>query len=77
MISQIQHKILYRSFQFLKASFVLLVKILASAVGFLVSTAITSENNDDSPDNLSRGVLNYRTGKLDDGTDPYGWYEED
>ncbi len=23
------------------------------------------------------GVLNYRTGILDDGTDPYGWYEED
>ena len=77
MISQIQHKILYRSFRFLKALFVLLVKVLASAVGFLVSAAITPENNDDSPDNLSRGVLNYRTGKLDDGTDPYGWYEED
>ena len=21
------------------------------------------------------GVLNYRTGRLDDGNDPYGWYE--
>lgn len=23
------------------------------------------------------GVLNYRTGNPDDGTDPYGWYESD
>jgi hypothetical protein len=23
------------------------------------------------------GEYNYRTGRLDDGTDPYGWYEPD
>ncbi len=23
------------------------------------------------------GEYNYRTGRLDDGTDPYGWYERD
>ncbi len=23
------------------------------------------------------GEYNYRTGRLDDGTDPYGWYEQD
>ena len=23
------------------------------------------------------GDYNYRTGRLDDGTDPYGWYERD
>lgn len=23
------------------------------------------------------GVYNFRTGKMDNGTDPYGWYEED
>lgn len=23
------------------------------------------------------GILNYRTERLDDGTDPIGWYEED
>ena len=77
MISQIQHKILYRSFQFLKALFVLIAGIMSSVVGFLVAAADTSENNYNGPDSLSRGVLNYRTGKLDDGTDPYGWYEED
>ena len=77
MTSQIQHKILYRSFRFLKALFVLIAGIMSSVVGFLVAAADTPENNDNGPDSLSRGVLNYRTGKLDDGTDPYGWYEND
>ena len=77
MISQIQHKILYRSFRFLKALFVLLVKVLASAVGVLASAANTSQESDQHFENLRGGVLNYRTGKLDDGTDPFGWYEDD
>ena len=77
MISQKQHKILYRSFQFLKAFFVLLVKMLASAVGFLAAAANTSQESDKRFENLRGGVLNYRTGQLDDGTDPYGWYEDD
>jgi len=77
MTSQIQHKILYRCFRFLKALFVLLVKILASAVGFLAAAADTSKKDiDDITDNYKGGILNYRTGKLDDGTDPIGWYED-
>ena len=61
----------------MKALFVLIASVLSSVVRFLVAAADTSENNDNGPDSLSRGVLNYRTGKLDDGTDPYGWYEND
>ena len=61
----------------MKASFVLLVKILASAVGFLAAAADTSKKDiDDITDNYKGGILNYRTGKLDDGTDPIGWYED-
>ena len=48
-------------------------------VGFLASSADTSEEeeNDVSAGAYRGGTLNYRTGKLDDGTDPYGWYEKD
>ena len=48
-----------------------------SLIGLLavsVKTDSTSEKSDIAP---SGGVLNYRTGKLDDGTDPVGWYEKD
>ena len=77
MTSHTQYKIVYRCFRFLKALFVLLVKISASAVGVLASAANTSQESDQHFENLRGGVLNYRTGKLDDGTDPFGWYEDD
>jgi len=53
--------------------------LTASLVGLLAASAETSdeEENDVSAAAFRGGVLNYRTGKLDDGTDPYGWYEED
>ena len=36
------------------------------------STQGRVDDNGDLP-----GLYNYRTGKFDNGTDPYGWYEED
>ena len=54
-------------------------KVVMGFVGFLASSADTSEEeeNDVSAGAYRGGTLNYRTGKLDDGTDPYGWYEKD
>ena len=77
MASQTKHNILYRSFRLLRALFVLIASILSSVVGFLASAANTSQESDQHFVNLRGGVLNYRTGKLDDGTDPFGWYEDD
>ena len=56
-----------------------LTKFVANVVGFLATSADTSdeEENDITAGAFRGGILNYRTGKLDDGTDPYGWYEKD
>jgi hypothetical protein len=48
--------------------------------GFLALAARSQDSTDDedlSDGGFSGGVLNYRTGKLDDCTDPYGWYGDD
>ncbi len=40
--------------------------------------ASAQSSTDDQSDKIapSGGVLNYRTGNLDDGTDAIGWYED-
>ena len=54
------------------------VFVLIAAFRDLIADADSQTKNDDTLDSSIRGgVLNYRTGKLDDGTDPYGWYEND
>lgn len=52
-------------------------RFLGRLVSFLADSAKTSPMNDELSSSICGGVLNYRTGKLDDGTDPYGWYERD
>ncbi len=49
-------------------------KLVIGFVGFLASSADTSEEEEDdvSAAAFRGGTLNYRTGKQDDGTDPYG-----
>ncbi len=50
----------------------------AIALSIELMTGSASPSNDEFKDkNMSGGILNYRTGNLDDGTDPYGWYEHD
>jgi hypothetical protein len=44
------------------------------ATGILASAAKIPESEDNG---YLTGVYNFRTRKYDDGTDPYGWYEED
>lgn len=62
---------------FAKAVAVALGKLIANVVGLLAASTKTSAKNDASANAARGGVLNYRTGKLDDGTDPVGWYEKD
>lgn len=58
------------------AMIAVVVQFLHSMFGILAESAETSP--DDATSNAARGgVLNYRTGKLDDGTDAAGWYEKD
>jgi len=52
---------------------------LFAFIGIVISIlndAITRENNREEAHPLL-GEYNHRTGRLDAGTDPNGWYEED
>ena len=55
----------------------LLIELSARAVSALTWGATTSDTNDASDYAVRGGVLNYRTGEFDDGTDAVGWYEKD
>ncbi len=53
---------------------------LASFSGALVGLLATSDDTSDEDDATKgdlTGIYNFRTRKYDNGTDPYGWYEED
>ncbi|MEW8052869.1 MAG: hypothetical protein AB2809_21135 [Candidatus Thiodiazotropha sp.] len=62
-----------------KATITAMSKLVMGFIGLLAASADTSEEeeSDVSAGAFKGGTLNYRTGKLDDGTDPYGWYEKD
>ena len=52
--------------------------LLNSLVGLLAESASVPHPHSDGDDELFHyGVFNYRTRKMDDGTDPYGWYNLD
>ncbi len=53
------------------------LRLIGTIIGFLAASAQTNPARDGLNSSIRGGVLNYRTGKLDDGTDPYGWYERD
>lgn len=53
------------------------LRLIGSIVGFLAASAQTAPAKDELNSSIRGGVLNYRTSKLDDGTDPHGWYERD
>jgi len=52
-------------------------RFMASLVGLLAEGTKVPDSNDATNNAARGGVLNYRTGKLDDGTDATGWYEKD
>ena len=55
----------------------ILLRFLSEALGLLAEGTKVPDTNDATNHAVRGGVMNYRTGKLDDGTDPYGWYERD
>lgn len=53
-------------------------RLLGEFVASLLASVAKTADTNEASDNAARGgVLNYRTGKFDDGTDAVGWYEED
>ncbi len=50
---------------------------LARAIELLSSSAQTTPANDELSNSVRGGIMNHRTGKFDDGSDPGGWYERD
>jgi len=52
-------------------------KIVMGFVGLLATSTVTSEDGDNTEGGDLTGAYNFRTRQFDNGTDPYGWYEED
>jgi hypothetical protein len=63
-------------------------RLISASVGFVVaiyslllelfaSTEIRHDEERRLHDSDLSGELNHRTGRLDAGADPYGWYDED
>lgn len=80
MINYMNEKKIYRIGWFL-------LKIGSLVIGFVLSliatfrdlvSSIEIEQDDDRRiyDSELSGELNHRTGKLDSGLDPYGWYKD-
>jgi len=46
-------------------------------VGLLAASGDTAAEEDGAAEGDLTGAYNFRTRKYDNGTDPYGWYEED
>ena len=58
------------------AIFTVVGQLLRNMLDMLAEGAET-ESDDAVSSAVRGGALNYRTGKLDDGTDATGWYEAD
>lgn len=57
---------------------------LANAAGWFLRRLVDGIGSDASPDDRPQldgsdlmGDYNFRTGRMDCGVDPYGWYEDD
>ena len=53
------------------------LRLLRAAVGVLAHGAQTTPSNDELSSMVRGGLLNFRTGKCDEGTDPAGIYNTD
>jgi len=53
------------------------VSVLLAAVRLLACSTETTPADDELNSSIRGGLLNYRTGKFDDGTDPAGIYKPD
>lgn len=55
----------------------LIVGVFRSIAGFVVASGAASMHSPNEDEPVQYGVLNYRTGNLDNGLDPRGWYDFD
>lgn len=53
------------------------VESVTQVLGLFVASADTSCANSKSDNAAGGGILNFRTEMFDDGTDAFGWYEDD
>ena len=53
------------------------IRFIGTAIGFLAASSETGPADDELSSSIRGGLLNHRTGKFDDGTDPAGIYELD
>lgn len=53
------------------------LKFSVDAIRFLASSSQTAPADDELNNSFCGGVMNHRTEKFDDGSDPAGWYERD
>ena len=58
-------------------AFTILANLIMSMINMLAAGTGTSGDDSDSECGDLIGDYNFRTCKFDNGTDPYGWYEED
>lgn len=70
-------KVLKTSGKFAVATVAAGVSALLATVRFLAGAAETTPADDELSSSVRGGLLNYRTGKFDDGTDPAGIYKPD
>ncbi len=52
-------------------------KLVMGFISLMTASSIASDEEDNTEEGDLTGVYNFRTRKFDNGTDPYGWYEED
>ena len=52
-----------------------IIEFFRVAIGLLFENSKPTPSEDD--DEYPTGIYNLRTGKFDNGSDPYGWYEDD
>lgn len=53
------------------------LRLIGNLIQFLAGSAQTTPADDELSSSIRGGLLNYRTGKFDDGTDPAGIYKPD
>ena len=53
------------------------LKLVGGVIELFASSAQTIPADEELNNSLRGGVINHRTGKFDDGSDPAGWYERD
>jgi hypothetical protein len=75
MAAEKYRSVIQRILLTLLAMFAVIHEILCGVLDILAGSAET-KSEEATLSAIRGGDLNYRTGKLDDGTDATGWYEE-